>query len=608
MASFIGDDETVWNEGRIKGFENGSSGTYGFLSAVTWSSRTLIAKGIKTEVFGAKVAEAIRDREFKRLELANGLAGCAPEVRGKGELVLESGDRYPALLMNHIPGRSLSKALDILAGAEGRGLSAQACIMFARQLLVPFLAMERAGFIHGDLHPGNFRVELDEAKPALESSKIRLVDFGNARHELRLTPTPAYQRGAPGSFAFESPESFSCELYKHFDDCRSRSSSNMWAFGALLYYARTRGIPHQAAAERYGTVWNKSDANEEERRRALKEFIEGKLTPLVIERAGVDNLEDFRLLVKLIRMTMEGNPRVRWTAEQCQKAIQEHLEKKEEPKLETNTADTTPHAGETLVQAPILRERSTNTIDLLSYYAAFLFAHLGLGSAELRLGLHYWSGRGVERDEARAADWWRKAAEHGNAMAQFNLGWCYQDGYGVERDDARAAEWYRKAAEQGNARAQNSLGSCYWDGRGVEQDYAQAAEWYRKAAEQGNARAQFNLGLYYWSECGVERDDARAAKWFRKAAEQGDTMAQNNLGFCYIAGRGVEEDDGRAVEWWRKAAERGEAVAQNNLGWCYQKGYGVEQDYAQAVEWYRKAAEQGNAKAIDALSALSAVK
>lgn len=85
-------------------------------------------------------------------------------------------------------------------------------------------------------------------------------------------------------------------------------------------------------------------------------------------------------------------------------------------------------------------------------------------------------------------------------------------------------------------------------------------------------------------------------------------MAQNNLGFCYIAGRGVEEDDGRAVEWWRKAAERGEAVAQNNLGWCYQKGYGVEQDYAQAVEWYRKAAEQGNAKAIDALSALSAVK
>ena len=82
MASFIGDDETVWNEGRIKGFENGSSGTYGFLSAVTWSSRTLIAKGIKTEVFGAKVAEAIRDREFKRLELANGLAGCAPEVRG----------------------------------------------------------------------------------------------------------------------------------------------------------------------------------------------------------------------------------------------------------------------------------------------------------------------------------------------------------------------------------------------------------------------------------------------------------------------------------------------------------------------------------------------
>jgi TPR repeat protein len=62
-------------------------------------------------------------------------------------------------------------------------------------------------------------------------------------------------------------------------------------------------------------------------------------------------------------------------------------------------------------------------------------------------------------------------------------------GRGVEQDDAEAANWYRKAAEQGHITAQNNLGVMYERGLGVEQDYAEAASWYRKAAEQGNTDA-----------------------------------------------------------------------------------------------------------------------
>ena len=32
------------------------------------------------------------------------------------------------------------------------------------------------------------------------------------------------------------------------------------------------------------------------------------------------------------------------------------------------------------------------------------------------------------------------------AEAQYNLGVCYRDGTGVEKDDAEAVKWYRRAA------------------------------------------------------------------------------------------------------------------------------------------------------------------
>ena len=58
-----------------------------------------------------------------------------------------------------------------------------------------------------------------------------------------------------------------------------------------------------------------------------------------------------------------------------------------------------------------------------------------------------------------------KAAEQGHAAAQYMLGLCYELGEGVEQDQVKAVEWYRKAAEQGQAVAHCSLGRCYAEGK-----------------------------------------------------------------------------------------------------------------------------------------------
>ena len=49
----------------------------------------------------------------------------------------------------------------------------------------------------------------------------------------------------------------------------------------------------------------------------------------------------------------------------------------------------------------------------------------------------------------------------------------YRDGSGVSQDYAQALEWYRKAADQGEATALFNLGVMYDNRRGVSQDYAQ---------------------------------------------------------------------------------------------------------------------------------------
>ena len=55
----------------------------------------------------------------------------------------------------------------------------------------------------------------------------------------------------------------------------------------------------------------------------------------------------------------------------------------------------------------------------------------------------------------------RRGGERGEGEAQCKLGGCYCYGEGVEKDEAEAVKWYRKAAEQGRSAAQCNLGSCY---------------------------------------------------------------------------------------------------------------------------------------------------
>jgi len=101
----------------------------------------------------------------------------------------------------------------------------------------------------------------------------------------------------------------------------------------------------------------------------------------------------------------------------------------------------------------------------------------------------YGEGRGVHPNQAEAAKWYRRAANHGDAGAQGALGGRYEKGQGVPQDDAETVKWYRKSAEQGYALAQFQLGLFYGLGEVVPQDYVLSYMWLNLAVAMGAKRA-----------------------------------------------------------------------------------------------------------------------
>ena len=89
----------------------------------------------------------------------------------------------------------------------------------------------------------------------------------------------------------------------------------------------------------------------------------------------------------------------------------------------------------------------------------------------------------------KALEAWNRAAAAGHTGAMTALANLYLYGERVPRDPARAAAWYRKAAERDDVTAQLNLGDLYRQGLGVPKNKIKSYFWLGRAAEQGNTWA-----------------------------------------------------------------------------------------------------------------------
>jgi len=192
-----------------------------------------------------------------------------------------------------------------------------------------------------------------------------------------------------------------------------------------------------------------------------------------------------------------------------------------------------------------------------------------------------------------------KNAHAGIAADQNRLGVMYENGNYVEKDLAKAINWYEKAAEQNNAWGLYNLGEKYYEGTYFNQNYVKAYELYMKAANQNHSNAQNKLGIIYDNGYGVEIDSIEAFKWFEKAANNGFHWGQSNLANMYYNGVGTEKNYQKAYELYKKASEHNNEIAIVKLAKMYLLGEGVSKNFEYAKELLSDLYKKGDGDAID---------
>ena len=123
-------------------------------------------------------------------------------------------------------------------------------------------------------------------------------------------------------------------------------------------------------------------------------------------------------------------------------------------------------------------------------------------------------------DYTAAAAEWVPLAEAGNKRAQRALGLMFNEGFG-ELNKAKAAKWFRMAAEQGDDYSQYELAELHRWGTGVIQNYAEAIKWYYRSAKQGSIISQDRLGYVYWKHFDDPESNLLAHMWYNIATANG---------------------------------------------------------------------------------------
>ena len=77
--------------------------------------------------------------------------------------------------------------------------------------------------------------------------------------------------------------------------------------------------------------------------------------------------------------------------------------------------------------------------------------------------------------------------------------------YGVERNYKKALDYFKAAADRGNAEAQFNLGAMHIGGMGIKKAYDKALHYFTLSAHQGHTLALYNLAQMHLNGLGTPR-------------------------------------------------------------------------------------------------------
>ncbi len=196
--------------------------------------------------------------------------------------------------------------------------------------------------------------------------------------------------------------------------------------------------------------------------------------------------------------------------------------------------------------------------------------------------------------------WFSEAASQGNFDGRASLGLAYYHGQGVSRDQKQAIKLIQTAVDGGSAYAKALLGDFLIVGvvNALASDSDRGWRLLREAAEEGDGYAAARIGNSM-----LGSDSTEGLKWLRFAAEKEDPWGLFSLAWLHLVGsNGVAEDPDEYLRLLQLSALRGHREAQRVLAADYLNGTeGLEKNLNLAEYWYKQAAAQGDMEAAAAL-------
>lgn len=214
---------------------------------------------------------------------------------------------------------------------------------------------------------------------------------------------------------------------------------------------------------------------------------------------------------------------------------------------------------------------------------------------------------GIEND---SADFWykqafplyEKAANQGQIDAINHLGYMYDNGIdGVEENNERAVEWYKKGVEKGNSDSMERLANIYYYEDDVECDYKELVQLCEKSiaiTEKESKDKGYDyfisndcytiLGDCYVSGTGVQKNEQKAFELYSK---DNSMTGLSRQGYCYRFGVGVQKNKERSFRCYYDAADGGSWYNRYDLAIIYEEGELVKKDVKQAFEIYKDIAD-----------------
>lgn len=188
-----------------------------------------------------------------------------------------------------------------------------------------------------------------------------------------------------------------------------------------------------------------------------------------------------------------------------------------------------------------------------------------------------------------------KAAKKNYPEALLAIARCYKTGHGVPKDSVKSLEFYKKAAETGNAEAQYGYAMILEkEVKNGNNDISSdvISEYYKKSSDQGHIPAQHHYGTILMKQSGMQSEGLELLK---TAANEGYIRSQMALGKHY-----KKKNPKMSFNYISIAASAGDPKAQFILGQLYAKGHGVDKNIDVAMKWFDDARESGyDAKEID---------